>query len=286
MNAYIKDHRKFIKPPYLNELSINGEKNGLSWTVDVKGVVTFNGKPTSDMYFIFKEFTEETLPKGKYKFTDIDFIEVTQNGNWIKGINTHSIPVQDIDYSYYDKIVCYIACLKDKEFVNTVVKPQIEFVGGVNLYIKSDKNLFDPVLYKPCYYQGIRTSINGDEITMIGTALKSIYVSLISANTDAKIPVPDSWKGKTISLYNYQSGNYTDSTFEMGIYATDGSAVFINNKNPSGYCSEDAVNMFFRVRFSEGLVYNERFKFMVCEGEKDNTTPYTPYGYQKVKVKI
>lgn len=137
------------------------------------------------------------------------------------------------------------------------------------------KNLLDPSVYASgSAFKGITYTTNGDTITMTGTAEASLYLNVLSSNTDAKLDIPEQLKNRKIRLFAY--GN--TSTVELVLYDEAGAFVAgIHNYATSATDTTGCSKWGLRLRVTNGVTYNDTIKIMICEEGVEDSPAYTPY---------
>lgn len=166
--------------------------------------------------------------------------------------------------------------LKGEDISISPNQPQnIEVISNAELTFRG-ANLLNPQLYRKTnyVYQGIGLKGQGDEIVMTGTALASVYNSILST-PDKTVALPDSMRGKKLYFSKKHVGLNPDARVEIGFYDDNNNSYVIslitNEDYEEKYIPENYDKWWIRVRFSKDKTYDERIKIMISD------TPHTEY---------
>ena len=166
--------------------------------------------------------------------------------------------------------------LKGEDISISPNQPQnIDVISNAELTFRG-ANLLNPQLYRKTnyVYQGIGLKGQGDEIVMTGTALASVYNSILST-PDKTVALPDNMRGKKLYFSKKHVGLNPDARVEIGFYDDNNNSYVIslitNEDYEEKYIPENYDKWWIRVRFSKDKTYDERIKIMISD------TPHTEY---------
>lgn len=163
---------------------------------------------------------------------------------------------------------------------STVQDGEISSLGDDGITITlSGKNLLDPSLFKESEGNGIKITVDKDDIYKSGTATKNFYLNVFSNGVGTPIKPPSAISDRELYIYPFGTRN----SAQYGVYTVDenGAISFDRHyyfKEPCPFFVESTERIWLRVHFANGITYNSKINFMISKELYENPVfqPYAP----------
>lgn len=163
---------------------------------------------------------------------------------------------------------------------STVQDGEISSLGDDGITITlSGKNLLDPSIFKESESNGIKITVDKDDIYKSGVAEKTLYANVLNSNIGVPIKAPASLADKELYIYPFGIKN----SAQYGIYKVneDGSLTLIRHyyfRGAQPFFISSTELFWLRLHYLKGESYGSKVNFMISKELYENPVfqPYAP----------